>query len=88
MYLLWKNFYSSPLLIFNWVVYCSIVDWKSSLSSLVAVPASEGDMGLIPRSGRFSGKGNGNTLQYSCLGNALDREAWQTTVHGVAKSQM
>ena len=46
------------------------------------------DMGLIPRSGRFSGKGNGNTLQYSCLGNALDREAWQTTVHGVAKSQM
>ena len=52
-----------------------------------AVPASEGDMGLIPRSGRFSGKGNGNTLQYSCLGNALNRGAWQTTVHGVAKSQ-
>ena len=47
-----------------------------------------GDWGLIPRSGRSPGKGNGNPLQYSCLGNFMDREACQATVHGVAKSQI
>jgi len=41
--------------------------------------------GSIPGSGRPPGKGNGNPLQYSCLGNPMDRGAWQTTVHGVAK---
>jgi len=35
--------------------------------------------------GRSSGEGNGNLLQYSCLGNPTDRGAWQATVHGVAK---
>ena len=45
------------------------------------------DMGLIPGSGRSPREGNGNPLQYSCLGNPMDRGAWQTTVHGVAKSQ-
>ena len=33
------------------------------------------------------GEGNGNPLQYSCLGNPMDRGAWQATVHGVSKSQ-
>ena len=46
-----------------------------------------GDTGTIPGLGRHPGEGNGNSLQYSCLGNAMDREAWQPTVHGVAKSQ-
>ena len=46
-----------------------------------------GDMGLIPGSGRFLGEGNGNPLQYSCLENSMDREAWWVTVHGVSKSQ-
>ena len=41
-----------------------------------------GDAGLIPGSGRFPGEGNGNPLQYSCLGNPVDRGA---TVHGVAR---
>ena len=50
-------------------------------------PANAGDMGLIPGSGRSPGRGNGNSLQYSCLGNPMDREAWRATVHGVAKSQ-
>ena len=53
-------------------------------------PANAGDtidMGSIPGLGRSSGVGNGNPLQYSCLGNPLDREAWQATVHGVAKHQ-
>ena len=35
-----------------------------------------GDMGLIPGSGRFSGEGNGNSLQYSCLENPMDGGAW------------
>ena len=43
-------------------------------------------MGSIPGSERSPGKGNGNPLQYSCLGNPIDRGAWQATVHGVAKS--
>ena len=43
------------------------------------------DPGLIPRSGRSPGEGNGNPLQYSCLENPMDRGAWQATVHGVAR---
>ena len=42
-------------------------------------------MGLIPGSGRSPAGGHGNPLQYSCLGNAMDREAWRATVHGVAQ---
>ena len=48
--------------------------------------ASAGDVGLIPGSGSFPGEGNSNTLQYSCLENAMNRGAWQAIVHGVAKS--
>jgi len=44
------------------------------------------DPGLILGSGRFPGEGNGNPLQYSCLENSMDREAWWATVHGVTKS--
>ena len=48
-------------------------------------PGNAGDTGSIPGSGRSSGEGNGNLLQYSCLGNPMDRGAWWATVHGVAK---
>ena len=48
--------------------------------------ADAGIMGSILGSGRFPGGGNGNLLQYSCLGNPMDRGAWQAIVHGVAKS--
>ena len=47
-----------------------------------------GDPGSIPGSGRSPGEGNSNPLQYSCLENPIDSGAWQTTVHGVAKSQI
>ena len=45
------------------------------------------DSGSIPGSGRSPGGGNSNPLQYSCLENPLNRGAWQTTAHGVTKSQ-
>ena len=51
-------------------------------------PANAGDSedtGLIPGSGRSPGKGNGSSLQYSCLENPIDPGAWQAIVHGVAK---
>ena len=48
---------------------------------------NEGDPGSIPGLGRSSGEGNGNRLQDSCLENPMDRGAWQTTLHRVAKSQ-
>ena len=40
------------------------------------LPANAGDVGLIPGSGRSPGEGSGNPLQYSCLGNPMDRGAW------------
>ena len=51
-------------------------------------PANAGDtrdVGLIPGSGKAPRKGTGNLFQYSCLKNSMDRSAWQTTVHEVAR---
>ena len=50
------------------------------------LPPNAGDVGLIPGSGRFRGEGNGNPLQYSCLGNPMDRGVWPAAVQGVMKS--
>ena len=49
-------------------------------------PASIGDVSSIPESERSPGEENGNALQYSCLGNPMDRGAWRATVHRAAKS--
>ena len=49
-------------------------------------PTNAGDTGSIPELGRSPGEGNGNLLQYSCLGNSMDRGAWETTVRGIAES--
>ena len=52
-------------------------------------PAKAGDardMGLIPGLGRSTGEGNGNSLQYFCLENSMDRGAWKAAVQGVAKA--
>ena len=71
----------------------SLSDWYINYFSFqvaLAVkntPASAGDVGLIPWLGRSPGEGNGNPLQYSCLGNPMDRGAWWATVHEVSKSQ-
>ena len=45
-----------------------------------------GDLSLSPGSERSPGEGRGKPLQYSCLGNPMDRGAWRATVHGVAKA--
>ena len=47
---------------------------------------NEGDVDSIPGSGRSPGEGNGSPLQYSCLGNPMNREVWPATVHSIAKS--
>ena len=51
------------------------------VKNLPANAGDSGDSGLIPGSGRSPGGGNGNLLQYSCLGNPMDRGAWRATVH-------
>ena len=48
------------------------------------LPVNAGDSSLIPGSERSPGDGNGNPLQYSCLGNPMDRGAWWTAINGVA----
>ena len=53
-------------------------DGKESTSNV-------GDLGSIPRLGRFPGGGHGNPLQYSCLENPMDRGAWWATVMGLQR---
>ena len=56
-------------------------------SEVKASACNVGDLGSIPGSGRSPGEGTDNPLQYSCLENPMDGEAWWATVHGVTKSQ-
>ena len=59
--------------------------WLSGKESTCNAGDTE-DAGLIPGSGRSPGGGHSNPVQYSCLENPIDRGAWRTTIHGVAKS--
>ena len=56
------------------------------VSAIKNSPANAGDVGSIPGSGRTPGKGKGNPLEYSCLGNPMERGAWRAVVHVVTKS--
>jgi len=58
----------------------------SMVKNLPAKARDIRELGLIRGSGRSPGEGNGNPLQCSCLGNPMDRGAWQATVHGSAKN--
>ena len=64
--------------------------WASQVALVVKnLPSSAGDIidaGLIPGSGRSPGGGHGNPLQYSCLGNPMDRGLWWATIQGVTES--
>ena len=54
------------------------------------LPANAGDVrdaGSTPGSGRSPGEGHGNPLQHSCLENATDRGAWQSTIHRISKGR-
>ena len=66
------------------------IDWASQVPLVIKnPPANAGDLrdlGSIPGLGRSPGEGSGNTLQYSCLENPMDRGIWWAKVHGVAKS--
>ena len=57
------------------------------IKNLPAHAGDTGDLGLILGLGRYPGGGNSNPLQYSCLGNPMDRGAWQAIVKGMANSQ-
>ena len=59
---------------------------EAVVKNLPANAGDAGEEGSIPGSGRSPGRGNGNPLQYSCLGNPIDRGTWWATVHEVAKS--
>ena len=77
----------TKLYFITYLVFCSL-----SRASLVAqtvknLLANAGDRDSILELGRSPREGNGNPLQYSCLGNPTDRETWQVIVHGVTKSQ-
>ena len=64
---------------------CCIVETGGSV--VKNLPANIGDLGSIPGSGRSPGEENGDSLQYSCLENPMNRGAWWATTHGVTKSQ-
>ena len=54
-------------------------------SAVKKTPTNVRHTSSIPGSGRSPGEGDGNSLQYSCLGNPMDRGAWRATVHGVTR---
>ena len=60
--------------------------WDSLVAQTVKSACSVGDLSLIPGLGRSPGEGNGNSLQYSCLENPMDRGAWWANDLRVAKS--
>ena len=80
---LYTHIYVFFFIVFSIMFYCC---WLGSSKGKESA-YSAWDPGLIPVSGRSPGEGNGNSLQYSCLGNSMDRGAWCAAVHGVAKSQ-
>ena len=62
-------------------------DWENAIAlhAMQETACNEGDLDSIPESRRFPGEGNGNPLQYSCLGNPIDREAWWAIDRGVTR---
>ena len=91
--------YIIPLIIFLWICWYIWTDENKSRDLAFYYPfsvflhgsvskesdCSAEDLGSIPGSGRSAGEGSGNPLHYSCLVNPMDRGAWRTTVHEVAR---
>ena len=72
---------------FTFEVWCRVFPGDAVVKNPPANAVDIRDAGSIPVSGRFPGKGNGNPLQYSYLGNPMDRGAWWATTHGITKSR-
>ena len=77
---------------FIYILYVCVCICMGFLGGAVVknLPVNAGDawnVGLIPGSGRYPGRGYDISLQYSCLENSMNRGAWQATVHGDTKSQ-
>ena len=87
----WSLFHLSAPLVVDDAFRTGHREWGFPGCSVIKnLPANAGDTGglhLIPGLGRSPGGGNGNPLQYSCLGNPMDRGSWWATVSGVSKSQ-
>ena len=64
--------------------YLGLPWWSQTIKCLPIMQ----ETGFDPWMGKSPGEGNGNPLQYSCLGKPMDRGAWWATVHGVAKSKI
>ena len=74
----------------KWFNKILILEHKGDFPGGTAVnnlPANSGNVDSVPELGRCTGEGNGNPLQYSCLGNTMDRESWWAVAHGVAKNE-
>ena len=79
---------SEDISLISGIIWYQVQSWASQEALVVQnLPASAGDVGWTPGSGRSPGEGHGNPLQYSCLENPMDRGAWRVhTVHRAAKS--
>ena len=62
-----------------------VAQWVKNPPAKQETACYAGDLGSVPGSGKSPGEGNVNPLQYSHLGNPMDRGAWQTIVHGVTR---
>ena len=84
-----KSFYYLPFFVLssfflNWVpvIPSYFISWGFPGGSVVKnLPVSAGDKGSIPRLGRSPGEGSGYPLEYSCLENPMDRDAWKARAH-------
>ena len=83
------KFYLFPKIVLSFAVFSSqLLSLFNGLPQWVSgkeYACNAGDTGLIPGRERSPGEGNGNPLQYSCLGNHMDRGAWWAIVHGVER---
>ena len=80
------HFFSHPFR-YRLISHTAIPNCGSVVKNLPANVGDTGHAGLIPGLGRSLGVGNGNSLQYSCLENSMDRGASRAAVHEVTKSQ-
>ena len=86
MFILTFNFWSLLHNDYDYFYDTLIFKWASLDAQMVKnLPANARDVGSTLGSESSRGEGNGNPLQYSCLGNPMDGGAWWATVHGVAK---